>query len=97
MTAATNNPQWPPENASSTAPLSTSSKKPRASSAAMHYYAVQGIGRLKATDRIANTMPYGEPNLQMNTVFFNVMNSDNGRTWSTEWIIDDVEVFVARR
>ena len=63
----------------------------------VHYYAVQGVGRLKATDRIASTMPYGEPNLQMNTVFFNVMNSDNGRTWSTEWIIDDVEVFVARR
>jgi hypothetical protein len=42
-------------------------------------------------------MPYGEPNRQMNTVFFNVMNVDNGRTWSTEWIVDDVEIFIARR
>ncbi len=63
----------------------------------VHYYAAKGVGPLKPTDHIASKMPYGEPNLQMDTVFFNVMNSDNGRTWSTEWIIDDVEVFVARR
>lgn len=63
----------------------------------VHYYAAKGTGPLRATDHIATTMPYGEPNLQMNTVFFNIMNSDNGRTWSTEWIIDDVEVFFVRR
>lgn len=63
----------------------------------VHYYATKGTGPLRVTDHIATTMPYGEPNLQMNTVFFNVMNSDNGRTWSTEWIVDDVEVFFVRR
>ena len=63
----------------------------------VHYYAAKGVGPLRATDHIATKMPYGEPNLQMNTVFFNVMSADNGRTWSTEWIIDDVEVFCARR
>lgn len=63
----------------------------------VHYYATKGIGPLKPSDHIATTMPYGEPNLQFNTLFFNVMNSDNGRTWSTEWIVDDVEVFFARR
>ena len=63
----------------------------------VHYYAAKGVGPLKPTDHIASKMPYGEPNLQMDTVFFNVMSADNGRTWSTEWIIDDVEVFVARR
>jgi hypothetical protein len=63
----------------------------------VHYYAAPGTGPLKATDRIATTMPYGEPNLQLNTLFFNVMSADNGRTWSTEWIVDDVEVFFVRR
>ncbi len=63
----------------------------------VHYYASPGIGPLRPADHIASTMPYGEPNLQMNTLFFNVMNPDNGRTWSTEWIIDDVEVFIVKR
>ena len=63
----------------------------------VHYYATKGTGPLRPTDRIASTMPYGEPNLQMNTLFFNVMSADNGRTWSTDWIVDDVEVFIARR
>lgn len=63
----------------------------------VHYYAAKGTGPLRPSDHIATKMPYGEPNLQMNTVFFNVMSADNGRTWSTEWIIDDVEIFFARR
>ena len=63
----------------------------------VHYYATKGTGPLKQSDHIASTMPYGEPNLQLNTMFFNIMNSDNGRTWSTEWIVDDVEVFFVRR
>jgi hypothetical protein len=30
----------------------------------------------------------------MNNFFFNVANWDNGRTWSTPWVIDDPKVFV---
>ncbi len=63
----------------------------------VHYYATKGTGPLKPSDHLSTTMPYGEPNLQMNTLFFNVMSADNGRTWSTEWIVDDVEVFFLRR
>ena len=63
----------------------------------VHYYATKGTGPLKASDHLTTTMPYGEPNLQMNTLFFNVMSADNGRTWSTEWIVDDVEVFFLKR
>ena len=63
----------------------------------VHYYATKGTGPLKASDHLTTTMPYGEPNLQMNTLFFNVMSADNGRTWSTEWIVDDVEVFFVKR
>jgi hypothetical protein len=29
-----------------------------------------------------------------NNFFFNVANWDNGRTWSTPWVIDDPKVFV---
>jgi hypothetical protein len=33
----------------------------------------------------------------MNTFFFNIVNNDDGRTWSTKWIIDDPELYVLRR
>jgi len=27
-------------------------------------------------------------------MFFNIVNMDDGRSWSTEWIVDDPEIFV---
>ena len=32
--------------------------------------------------------------MTFNNFFFNVANWDNGRTWSTQWVIDDPKVFV---
>ena len=31
------------------------------------------------------------------TNFYNVVNMDDGRTWSTKWIVDDPKVFVTRK
>lgn len=63
----------------------------------VHYYARPGAGPLRATDRIGSYLPYGYRCEQFNTCFFNVTSRDDGRTWSTPWIIDDVSVYALRR
>lgn len=58
-----------------------------------HYYARQGVGDLTAGDFITSTLPYGIRGTYFNTIFFNVCSADDGRSWSTPWIIDDPKVF----
>ncbi len=60
------------------------------------YYASPGVDDLTAEDHIATHFPQGVKVLKFKTVFFNVVNRDNGRDWSTEWIIDDPQLFVLR-
>ncbi|MDX1965287.1 MAG: hypothetical protein SFX18_19230 [Pirellulales bacterium] len=60
---------------------------------AVHYYAKQGIENLTPEDWIATERPYGYRCTHMETFFFNVLNQDNGRTWSTPWVIDDPSVY----
>ncbi len=62
----------------------------------VHYYAHEGVERLTAKDHLYSGKPYGYTALQMNTFFFNIVNQDDGRTWSTRFIVDDTEVFVAQ-
>ncbi len=62
----------------------------------IHYYAKPGVGALTPEDRLASQFPYGYRAEQFKTFFFNVCNNDNGRTWSTAWIIDDPTVYVMR-
>ncbi|GIW95904.1 MAG: hypothetical protein KatS3mg110_3945 [Pirellulaceae bacterium] len=59
----------------------------------VHYYAKPGVEKLTAADRIASHYPYGYRCEYFSTFFFNVCSPDDGRTWSTPWIIDDCEVF----
>lgn len=59
----------------------------------VHYYAKPGVEKLTAKDRIASHYPYGYECEQFNTFFFNVCSPDDGKTWSTPWIVDDCEVF----
>ena len=61
----------------------------------VHYYAHPGVGRLTAADHLLSSYPYGTPVENFNTVFFNIVNMDDGHTWSTEWIVDDPEIYVA--
>jgi hypothetical protein len=60
----------------------------------IHYYASPGVDDLTADDYLASYFPYGNRCLSFNNFFFNVANWDNGRTWSTQWIIDDPQIFV---
>lgn len=58
-----------------------------------HYYASPGVDELKPTDHITSQLPYQIPGTHFNTIFFNVCSADDGKSWSTPWIIDDPKVY----
>jgi hypothetical protein len=60
----------------------------------VHYYAHAGVEDLTADDYLMSSFPYGSRCKHFNNFFFNVANWDNGRTWSTPWVIDDPKIFV---
>jgi hypothetical protein len=60
----------------------------------VHYYASPGVDDLTSEDYLMSSFPYGMRCQTFNNFFFNVANWDNGRTWSTQWVIDDPKVFV---
>ena len=60
----------------------------------IHYYAKAGVEDLTSDDYLASYFPYNDRCVSFNNFFFNVANFDNGRSWSTSWIIDDPKVFV---
>ncbi len=62
----------------------------------IHYYASPGVDALTAEDYITTSNPYGFVCERFSTYFFNVVNQDDGSTWSTPWVIDDCEMFVLR-
>jgi hypothetical protein len=63
----------------------------------VHYYGHEGVENLTARDHLYSNYPYGYKCLQTSTYFFNVVNQDDGRTWSTRWIVDDPKVYLATR
>lgn len=63
----------------------------------VHYYIHQGIEDLTADDYVTTQQPYGYTAELFKTFFFNVCNQDDGRTWSTPWIIDDPALYIAPR
>ena len=58
-----------------------------------HYYASPGVDNLTQADFITTQYPYQIPGTTFNTIFFNVCSADNGKSWSTPWIIDDPKVY----
>lgn len=64
------------------------------SNGAVHYYAKPGVEDLTAEDYISTQYPYGYRAERFRSAFFNVINGDNGRDWSTTWIIDDTKVYL---
>lgn len=63
----------------------------------VHYYGHEGVANLTSKDHLYSNFPYGYKCLQTSTYFFNVVNQDDGKTWSTRWIVDDPKVYVATR
>lgn len=60
----------------------------------VHYFAKQGVEDLTIADLLTSQLPYGYRAERVSSFFFNICNQDDGRTWSTPFAIDDVEVFV---
>jgi hypothetical protein len=60
----------------------------------VHYYIKKGVEDLTAEDYLASQYPYGYLAERFKTFFFNVCSRDDGRTWSTGWIVDDPTVYV---
>lgn len=60
----------------------------------VHYYARPGTDELTSDDYITSQYPYGYRCERFRTFFYNVVNGDDGRTWSTGWIVDDPKVYV---
>jgi hypothetical protein len=63
----------------------------------VHYFASPGVDDLTYRDHIASHFPYGNKCEKFNTMFFNITSRDDGKTWSTPWVIDDPAVYVRRR
>ena len=62
----------------------------------VHYYASPGVDDLTEDDYITSQFPYDYRCERFRTFFYNVCSADDGRRWSTEFIIDDPKVFLLR-
>lgn len=62
----------------------------------VHYYAKPGVEDLTAEDYITSYTPYSMPCRQFETLFFDCFNRDDGKSWSTGFIIDDPTLCVMR-
>jgi hypothetical protein len=61
----------------------------------VHYYASPGVDDLTSADYLTSQYPYGYQAQQFRTYFFDVCNRNDGRTWSTPFVIDDPKLFVS--
>ena len=60
----------------------------------VHYYASPGIDELTAADHLTSQHPYSYTARDFRTYFFDVCNQNNGRTWSTPFVVDDPKLYV---
>jgi hypothetical protein len=61
---------------------------------AVHYFARPGVEDLTMADHLTSQFPYGYQAERLNSFFFNICNRNDGRTWSTPFVIDDPQVFL---
>ena len=59
----------------------------------VHYYAKPGIEDLTQEDHLGSGYPYGFRCYLFKTFFFDICTLDNGRTWSTPFVIDDAKMY----
>ena len=62
----------------------------------VHYYASPGVEPLTADDYLTSQYPYSYRAERFRTFFFNVCNRNDGRTWSTPFVIDDPQLFLVK-
>ena len=61
----------------------------------VNYFASPGVDDLEMADMIGSDFPFGKRAVVFRNFFFNVCNGDTGQTWSSQFVIDDSEMFVA--
>jgi len=61
----------------------------------VHYFMREGVEDLKRNDYLVSYRPYGYRPRVFETFFYNTVCMDDGRTWSTPWIIDDSWLYVS--
>jgi len=59
----------------------------------VHYFASPGVDDLTMDDYVTSQYPYGYKTLWFKTFFYNVLSRDDGKTWSTPWVVDDPKVY----
>ena len=60
----------------------------------VHFYASEGVDDLTEQDHLFSSYPYRTKCIYFDNFFFNVANLENGRNWSTPWVIDDPAMYV---
>ena len=62
----------------------------------VHYYASPGVDDLTEEDYITSQFPYDYRAERFRTFFYNVCSADDGRRWSTSFVVDDPKVYLLR-
>lgn len=60
----------------------------------VNYYIRQGTGDLTTKDHVASFFPYGNKAERFESFFFDLVNMDDGHSWSTPWIVDNAYLYV---
>ncbi len=60
----------------------------------VHYFASQGVDDLTAADYLTSQFPYSFRAERFRTFFFNACNKNDGKTWSTPFVIDDPRLYL---
>ncbi|MFQ5730447.1 MAG: hypothetical protein ACE5KM_00685 [Planctomycetaceae bacterium] len=63
----------------------------------VHYFAHHGAGRLTARDLIYSSSYGGTRFQSFHTFFFDVISKNDGKSWSTPWIVDDPAVHIGSK
>lgn len=63
----------------------------------VHFYGHAGVEPLTAQDLLASKYPYGFKCETFQTFFFDIISPDDGKSWSTPWIVDDPMVYIKGR
>lgn len=62
----------------------------------IHFYAKKGVENLTDEDLLSSQFPYSYRAEMFETMFFNFCNKNDGKTWSTPFMIDDPQLFLVK-
>ena len=60
----------------------------------VNYYVKEGVENLTAKDHVASYFAYSSHCEQFESFFFDLVNMDDGKSWSTQWIVDDAFMYI---